>query len=224
MIGIKSRTTLDMDLLLKNIQLSKEKMFEVLNEALKNNLNDEISYEIQNISPIREEDKYGGVRIKILCKFDNIKVVVPLDIATGDIVTPYPIDYNYTSVFSDEKILIKAYSIETMIAEKLQTIYMRGFLNSRSKDYYDLYILYKLKIDEINFNTLLEACEKTFCYRKTDFDLNKLKNLLKKLKEDKSFLKQWRNYKKKNNYVGDINFENVIDNILKIIEKIESKK
>lgn len=94
---------------------------------------------------IRKEDEYGGFRITVLCRLDNIRQIIPLDIATGDPITPSEISYEYKSTFNEGVFEICAYSIETMLAEKVQTVYKRGVFNSRSKDFYDIYILYHLK-------------------------------------------------------------------------------
>ena len=109
------------------------------------------------------------------------------------------------------------------MAEKIQTIYSRGFLNSRSKDYYDLYIIYKLKDKEIDTKRLKEACIRTFDYRKTEFDIDKIISLMRMLKTDKAFLYRWNSYSKKNLYARDIKFEDVIDNGINIIEKIKNQ-
>jgi predicted nucleotidyltransferase component of viral defense system len=134
-VGIESRSTMDIDILVRDTQVSEEKVSEMLDESLKEKEEDEIHYEIVDISPIKEQDQYGGYRASVLCKFDNIRQVIPLDLATGDVITPHPIQYSFASVFGDDEILIKAYPIETMLAEKLQTIYARGFLNSRNERY-----------------------------------------------------------------------------------------
>lgn len=107
-----------------------------------------------------------------------------------------------------------------MLAEKIQTIYSKGFLNSRSKDYYDLYIIYKLKDRDIDPKTLERACERTFLYRNTELDRNKIMELMQSLKTDTAFLKRWEAYSKKNVFARDIDFEEVLDNGMKIIEKI----
>lgn len=219
-VGIESRSTMDIDFLLQNIQLSEENVSEILNESLKECKDDEILYEIVGISPIKEQDQYGGFRASILCKFDNIRQVVPLDFATGDVITPHPIRYPFVSVFGDEEILIKAYPIETMLAEKLQTIYARGFLNSRSKDYYDLHILYKLKSKEIDMKILAKACERTFHFRKTEFDVLKIRELLEKLKQDESYLQRWKAYSKKNTYVQGIRFKAVINDAIRLVNEM----
>ena len=222
-VGIDSRSTVDIDFLLRNMQLSEENIILMLNETLKPEELDDIFYELQSIVPIKEEDQYGGFRANILCKMENIRQIVPLDIATGDVITPHPIDYKYVSSFEEEEIIIKAYPIETMLAEKIQTIYARGFLNSRSKDYYDLYIIYKLKYKDVNAEILREACRKTFQYRKTEFDIGKIIDLLESLKTNEAFLKRWQAYSRKNLYAKDITFEEVLDNGIKMVKKIKNE-
>jgi predicted nucleotidyltransferase component of viral defense system len=219
-VGIESRSTMDIDFLIRNLPVSEEKVSEMLAESLKEKEGDEIHHEILDISPIKEQDQYEGYRARILCKFDNIRQVVPLDIATGDVITPHSIQYSYVSVFGDDKILIKAYPIETMLAEKLHTIYTKGFLNSRNKDYYDLHILYKLKRTEIDMPTLARACERTFHHRKTEFDVEKLLELLERLKQDDSFLNRWKAYSKKNSYVQGISFKAVILDAMELINNM----
>jgi putative abortive infection protein len=222
-VGIDSRSTVDIDFLLRNMQLSEENIILMLNETLKPEELDDIFYELQSIVPIKEEDQYGGFRANILCKMENIRQIVPLDIATGDVITPHPIDYKYVSSFEEEEIIIKAYPIETMLAEKIQTIYTRGFLNSRNKDYYDLYIIYKLKVKDVNAEILREACRKTFQYRKTEFDIGKIIDLLESLKTNEAFLKRWQAYSRKNLYAKDITFEEVLDNGIKMVKKIKNE-
>lgn len=220
-VGIDSRSTIDIDFLIKNTPLSEENILKMLKEALKEKENDEILYEIQGISKIKEDDKYGGFSVNVLCKMENIRQVVPLDIATGDVITPHSINYSYISSFGKDDILIKAYPLETMLAEKIQTIYARGFLNSRSKDYYDLYIIYKLKGKEVDIETLKMACKRTFEYRKTELDVDKIISFMEELKTNETSLTRWKAYLKKNIYVNDISFEEVLENGIKIISKIK---
>lgn len=220
-VGVDSRSTVDIDFLLSNQEFSSEKIVTILEEALRDNPKDEIKYKIQGIATIKEEDQYNGFRVSILCRLENIRQIVPLDIATGDRITPYPVDYKYVSIFGNEDIMIKAYNIETIIAEKIQTIYSKGFLNSRSKDYYDLYILYKLRKDKISASILVKACEKTFEHRGTEFNSSKIRDLLIRLKYEEVFLMRWESYVNKNAYVGGVEFKDVIDNALKLIDKIE---
>lgn len=215
-VGLQSRATVDMDFLIRNYTLSKENIIIALEECLISD--DFISYEIMDIEDIKEEDQYGGLRVKIMCKLDNIRQQVPLDIATGDVITPYPISYEYISSFDENKIEINAYNLETMIAEKLETLYRRDLLNSRSKDFYDLYILYKLKSNELDKITLKKACESTFKYRKTEFDILKISETLFRLEKDTAMKERWNVYTKKNSYAEGIGYEDLISTIRLIIE------
>ncbi len=219
-VGLGSRSTVDIDFLIRNSELSEENIINILNDALINSISNDIDYEIKSIIPIKENDQYGGFRVNILCKLENIRQNVPLDIATGDIVTPHPIDYKFKSIFSNDDIDIKAYPIETMIAEKVQTIYSRGFLNSRSKDYYDLHIIYRFKRDDIDKSTLNRAFERTFRYRETELDYDKIIALLDNLVEDNDFLKRWKAYQKKNSYV-QATFEEVIGSSVELLNLLK---
>lgn len=222
LLGLETRTTMDIDFLLQNSRLSEENLTQILNDALKTDENENLHYVLQKIEPIKENSDYGGLRADILCTLENIRENIQLDIATGDVITPFPVDYQYKSVFGNEEIKIIAYPLETIIAEKLQIIYSLGFANSRSKDYYDLYILYSLKNHELHKPTLLSACEKTFSYRKTEFSIDKIEDLLSDLQNDKTFKIRWNSYTKKNPYVFGIQSEDVISGIRKLLEWMKS--
>lgn len=158
----------------------------------------------------------------LLARLENLRQHVPLDIATGDVITPRPIDYDYESIFDKTIIPVKAYPIETMIAEKIETIYSRGFLNSRSKDYFDLYLVWKLKNNKIDKETLKEAILNTFSYRNTEYDIEKLKNLITQLNKHSDFIKRWTAYKNKNNFVGTLEPEEILNAIFELLLLLES--
>lgn len=142
-MGIDTRTTMDMDTCLKGMNLTEEQLYKVLKNILDTDVKDGVTFEIKNSKPIREDDEYGGLKYNILAKFDNIKVNLSIDIATGDVITPGEIEYNYKMMFEDKALKIMTYNIESIIAEKFQTIISRNVLNSRMKDFYDLYYLIK---------------------------------------------------------------------------------
>lgn len=219
-VGISSRATVDMDFLLKNEELSKENVELIFNKILNNSEND-ITYKIDSIKSIREQDLYGGFRVMLLAMFENLRQYVPIDIATGDIITPHPIDYDYESIFDNEKISVKAYPFETLIAEKIETIYSRGFLNSRSKDYFDLYLVWKLQSNKIDKNILREAINNTFRYRNTEYDIVKIKTLISQLNNNPIFINRWTAYRKKNNFVGNLELEEVFSSILELLLLLE---
>ncbi len=218
-IGIRERSTVDMDLSIRKIDLTEENMERKFLEILKTTENEDITYEISKIEEIRKEDEYGGYCITVLCRLENIKQIIPIDIATGDPITSYEMDYEYKSVFDDGKINISAYNVETILAEKIQTIYHRGIFNSRSKDFYDVYILYKLKQNEIDYGTLKEACLNTFNHRGTEFNKKKIMSLLDDLLKEKSIYIRWENYQRKFSYARDIKFEDLLKSIRELILK-----
>lgn len=219
-IGVESRSTVDIDFLFHKQSLSEENVQQQLDDILTES-KEAIQFSIQSITTIKESDDYGGYRATILCQLENIKQIIHLDIATGDVVTPQPITYDYKAIFDDENFPIIAYTIETILAEKLQTIYSRSFLNSRSKDFYDIYILSKLKKDDIDFVQLKLACERTFSYRDTELNFNNIIQLLKIFKNDPTQHQQWKNYSKKYHYTKDISFLEILDEIIRLVSNID---
>lgn len=218
-IGVESRSTVDIDFLFQNITLSFENVEKQLKDILAIPI-EGINFTLQSIASIKESDLYSGYRASILCQLENIKQMVHLDIATGDIVTPHPIHYDYKSLFEDDHFPIIAYLIETIIAEKLQTIYSRNFLNSRSKDFYDIYILSKLKREEIDTLQLQLAIKRTFASRGTTFNYNKNIELLKSFKNDETQNQQWQNYARKYSYTNGISFKEVLDEIIMLLTQL----
>ncbi|WP_302223402.1 nucleotidyl transferase AbiEii/AbiGii toxin family protein [uncultured Streptococcus sp.] len=218
-IGVESRSTVDIDFLFQNITLSFENVEKQLKDILAIPI-EGINFTIQSIVSIKESDLYSGYRASILCQLENIKQMVHLDIATGDIVTPHPIHYDYKSLFEDDHFPIIAYPIETIIAEKLQMIYSRNFLNSRSKDFYDIYILSKLKREEIDTLQLQLAIKRTFAFRGTTFDYNKNIELLKLFKNDETQNQQWQNYARKYSYTNGISFKEVLGEIIMLLTQL----
>jgi len=219
-IGIRQRSTVDIDFLIRRFSLTKENVEQRFTKILQSGKDNGITYEIQKIEEIHKEDEYGGYRIKVLCRLDNIRQIIPLDIATGDPITANEISYEYKSVFSDSVFEICAYNIETMLAEKIQTVYQRGVFNSRSKDFYDIYMLYHLRKEEIDFGNLKEACQNTFKYRNTDFNIDRILDVLHDLKDEKDLQTRWKSYQKRFSYAAEISFDDVIDTAIEVIENI----
>jgi predicted nucleotidyltransferase component of viral defense system len=219
-IGIKNRTTKDMDMLFSDHHFSEENITKIIQEIINIDLKDNLNFSIEGTEAIRDEDDYGGFRIKILGMLENIRQRIPLDIATGDPVTPAAEFYDYKTLYNQEIIKIKSYNIETMIAEKIHTVLVRGLLNSRYKDYFDIYILNKLKREHINPKILEKALKNTFEYRHTTFDSNTIQKLLSSIKENSRMKKGWQNFQKKNAFSRGLTISDTIDacnDILQII-------
>ena len=130
------------------------------------------------------------------------------------------ISYEYKSIFSNGFFEICAYNIETMLAEKIQTVYQRGIFNSRNKDFYDIYILYHLKKEEIDFEHLKEACQNTFKYRSTDFNIDSILNVLADLKAGKDLKIRWSSYQKRFRYAEEISFDEVINTAIEVVKNM----
>jgi predicted nucleotidyltransferase component of viral defense system len=219
-IGIRQRSTVDIDFLIRKFSLTEETIKQRFAKILQTGKDNGITYEIQKIEEIHKEDEYGGFRIKILCRLENIRQVIPLDIATGDPITPNEISYEYKSIFSDKVFEICAYNIETTFAEKIQTVFQRGVFNSRSKDFYDIYVLYHLKKEEIDFGNLKKACQNTFKYRNTDFNIDSILDVLQSLKDEQDLKTRWKSYQKQFTYAEEVSFDDVINTATELIEKI----
>lgn len=219
-IGLEERTTRDIDFSIRNFSLEEEILREKFKKILKKS--DDISFDLIDLKSIKEDDLYGGYRVEIMCKLENIKEKIHIDIATGDPVTPKEVNYSYESIFTGENFNLKAYNIETILAEKIETIYSRGVFNSRSKDFFDVYIIYLLKKEEINFLYLKNACISTFSYRGKDFNVDELLNTIDLISSNENILNRWNNYIKNQINYSNISFEEVILNIRELIQKINS--
>lgn len=165
-IGDDDRTTKDMDATLKGIPLTEEIVTRIIDEIINIKLDDNVTFEVVNIKDIRLEDEYGGFRINLLSRLDKNKTFITVELTTGDEITPREMNYSYKCIFDDKVIPIMAYTPETIIAEKFQTVIARGILNTRLKDFYDLHILMNIKRNEINIDILKKAITNTFQKKK----------------------------------------------------------
>ena len=210
MLGINSRSTRDMDISIKGIDVSQDKMLKILNEILSIDINDKVKFEVVNITDIRADDEYGGNKYHLVGKLENLKVALEIDISTGDEITPKELNFEYTSIFDNKKIYIGTYNIETILSEKVETILRRGKYNTRMKDYYDVYFfLTKLK-NEINLEIFKQALNNTLRKREAFDYYNDYKQILNILTNDERINNYWNTYKKKTKYAQNIEFNEII--------------
>ena len=210
MLGINSRSTRDMDISIKGIDVSQDKMLKILNEILSIDINDKVKFEVVNITDIRADDEYGGNKYHLVGKLENLKVALEIDISTGDEITPKELNFEYTSIFDNKKIYIGTYNIETILSEKVETILRRGKYNTRMKDYYDVYFfLTKLK-NEINLEIFKQALNNTLRKREAFDYYNDYKQILNGLTNDERINNYWNTYKKKTKYAQNIEFNEII--------------
>ncbi len=220
-IGVDERTTRDMDATLKGIPVSEEKIWGMFNEILSIQLDDGVSFEIDNIKKIRQDDDYDGFKLNILATLDNNRTYVVIDLTVGDVITPREMKYSYNSIFGDKKISIMAYTLETVLAEKFETVIRRGVLNTRMKDFGDIYFLMNGSY-KVNHDNLILAIKNTFTKRETKFDIDEFKLIASELKESLEMNKMWKEFRNKVKYITKVEYDDTIKAIEKLIEILET--
>ena len=222
-IGEDLRTTKDIDTTLKSLSLNIQSIKKIFDEILSIDVGDNIKFEIDNIKDIRLEDEYGGFRINVKGTFDKIKTNFFIEITTGDVITPKEIKYKYKSIFEKKEINIMAYNIETIIAEKFESIISKNVTTTRAKDFYDLYMLINKHKKDINNKNLVRAIKNTFNKRNTELNIDKFKETVKMLKESNTIKNVFINYQKKLENTKNVSFNDTIDTIAKIIGILDSE-
>ena len=216
LIGIDMRTTKDMDANLKGIPLQKNILKNIFNEVLNIDLNDNIKFNINDIEDIRKRDKYNAFVIEIIAVYQNMNISLSIDISSGDIITPREMKYKYKKLFDEGYINILSYTIETVIAEKFETIIVRGINNTRAKDFYDLYMLMKT-YEKLSDQVLKKAITNTFIARETEEYLEDLIEKYNEIKGNENLKNIWKIYAKSNSFVSDISFDQVVLSVKDII-------
>lgn len=213
MFGVDNRTTKDMDTTIKGIDISKNKMIKILNDIFVIELQDNVKFEIVDVTDIREDDEYGGNKYHILAKMENLKIKIDLDISTGDEVTPRELNYKYKSIFEEKEFLIYSYNAETIFSEKIETILRRGLYNSRMKDFYDIYMFLQNKKTLINVKMFEIAFLNTIKRRDSWDYLNDYESILDSLTKYERIHSLWSGYAKKNKYANKIDFDEIVNNL-----------
>lgn len=219
MIGLDKRTTMDLDVTLKGTEMSRENLVHIFEEILCSKT-DGFSFSVDKLEPIRQDDEYGGFSLKLNATFDTLKEVVFIDITTGDKITPREITYSMTSIFTNESIQIWTYNLETVLAEKLETIISRGLASTRPRDRYDLFTLYKLRKEEINLELLKNALENTAEKRKSKDTIYNWEEQVRGIEISDYQKELWIRYQRQFKYAKDISFDNSVQVIREIMEQI----
>ena len=215
LVGVHSRTTMDMDATLKSHPLSEESIHQTLSEICAIELDDGVKFSLKELKDIRDADEYGGYRAAINAQYETINTPLKIDITIGDKVTPEAIKYAFPSIFEEKNIPVWAYNIETVLAEKAETILRRGIFNTRSRDFYDIYILSKTQmIDKNFFSTALEATAK---HRSSLAAIEKKEETLNAIRDDILVKERWQRYCKDNYYAKGITFDKVIEALEKLL-------
>ncbi|MBQ8142565.1 MAG: nucleotidyl transferase AbiEii/AbiGii toxin family protein [Bacilli bacterium] len=218
-LGIETRSTMDMDFYIKFLSMEKENIVNLIKNIADIDIGDGVAFKVLGCSNIRPDDQYGGFQVKILSKLDNVRYEFTIDVATGDPIVPSERNYDYKCLVTGETLPIKAYSLESVIAEKLETVLVRQIANSRSKDFYDLYILRKTQLDYVDKDFLRKAFEETCEYRGFNISKENALSLLDEIKRNVQMNNRWNSYVKSAKYADGLTFEEVINLVIEWINE-----
>lgn len=220
MIGISMRSTMDIDTTIRNFDLTKEETTRIVNEIKDISLDDHIEFILNDVSDIMDNMEYPGIRIHMDAKLENLIVPIKIDISTGDVITPREVRYEYPLLLEDKSIQLWSYNLETILAEKIQTILSRGLLNTRMRDFYDVTTLFDRYNDSINYNDLSLAFDKTCRKRETLSVLEYYEEILCSISEDSTLQNLWKNYCRKYKYASHIEFSTNLEIIKQLMSQM----
>ena len=214
-VGLDTRSTMDLDTTIERLSIEEENIQRIINEISQIELNDNVIFDVKSLESIRKNDVYGGLSVRIDAKYGTIITNLSIDISTGDIITPHAVEYEFDCIFEDTSIKVKGYNIETVLAEKIETIISRGVLNTRPRDFYDIYILTNTqRYDTMIFN---EALLETAKHRDTNLLLNEAVSILAEIKLSDTLKNNWMKYQRQFQYARDISFEETVIAIMELI-------
>lgn len=218
MIGVAHRSTMDIDTSMKNLNLSADDALRVVNQVKDIDLDDGVSFEVKDVSNIMDEMEYPGIRVTMNANVGRLITPLKIDISTGDVITPRAIEFNYDLLLEDRSISLWSYNLETILAEKLQTVLARGILNTRMRDFYDIRMLLDTYEDKVNKAVLKDAFAATCKKRGTDHLQEQAEEIIKIIEADEQLQVLWRAYQKKYSYAADIDYASVISGVRKLME------
>lgn len=219
MIGLDKRTTMDLDVTLKGQPLSEENIQTIFKEIV-SQPSEGFQFEVDMLEPIRQDDEYGGFTLKLKATFDTLREVVFIDITTGDRITPREITYQLQSVFSENKLEVWTYNLETVLAEKLETIIRRGAASTRPRNRYDLFTLYHIRKDEIDIPILKTALNNTAKKRESLDVLTNWESQLEEIRSSDYQNQLWSRYQKSFRYASEISFEESVEVVAIILNQL----
>ena len=219
MIGLDKRTTMNLDVTLKGTSLNRDNLINIF-EGIVSNTTSVFSFTVDKLEPIRQDDIYGGFSIKLNATFDTLNEVIFIDVTTGDKITPREISYSMPSLFTNHTIDVWTYNLETVLAEKLETIISRGVASTRPRDRYDLFTLFKLRKNQIDFTILKRAVENTSEKRNSKELIQNWKNQVRGIETSDYQKNLWIRYQRQFKYAKDISFEESVQIINEIMKQI----
>ncbi|MCF0109083.1 MAG: nucleotidyl transferase AbiEii/AbiGii toxin family protein [Erysipelotrichaceae bacterium] len=219
MVGLDNRATMDIDTTIVDFSLDEKTISKIIEDISGIELGDNITFDVKSIESIMDEAEYNGFRFIMNAYLDKTRIPMKIDVSTGDVITPKAIQYSYPLMFEERSITLWAYNLETVLAEKLETIISRGTANSRMRDYYDVWVLQNT-FDEIDSETLRTAFTATCLKRNSPALENPYEDVLAKLEESQIMKEQWDNYRVKNSYSADLNWNDALSSVKTLMDRI----
>lgn len=204
LVGVASRTTMDLDTTIRGFELTHESAENVFRQIAAIDADDDWTFEFDRTEDIRETDDYPGIRVHLKANYPPMSVPLTIDVTTGDKITPGPIEYEYPLLFDEGSIRLMSYTIETVLAEKLETLVSRGLTNTRPRDFYDVHTLWRLRSGDCDLTTLRQAVDATCEKRESAARMSQWEKVLDEVAADKMMLSLWAKYTKKNPYSAGI--------------------
>lgn len=215
-VGLDTRATMDLDTTLRNLPLTEAALKEAMVNIISINLEDETGFNLVSLEPIRKDDIYGGFRVRIDTVFGDIKTPLSIDVSTGDVITPGAIRYSFTSNFDDELSLeLWGYNIESILAEKVETILSRSIFNTRPRDFYDVYILTKQQ--KFDIDIFKEALLATSIHRGSNENIKDTETILAQITDSVNLKNLWAKYQKTFPYAKNIEYKELIESLKKLL-------
>ena len=222
MVGLDARATMDLDATIKGTNVSVEDVEMIISQIISIHLDDGVSFRIKRISEIMEEADYPGVRVSMETKFDGVITPLKIDISTGDIITPREIKYNFNLMLENRTIEVWAYNLETVLAEKLETVISRNVTNTRMRDFYDIYILQKLYGEQLSKDVLWDALVATAKKRETleQIETEDIDEVFDEIQSSSVMENLWKAYQRNYSYSADIPWHTIMKSIRTLYEII----
>ena len=213
LIGVESRSTVDMDTTIKQKAVKIDSIKKIFEDIISIDMDDGVMFVVKKIEEIREEADYSGFRVSIDAKFENANIPIKVDITTGDVITSKEVIYTYSLLLEERSIEILSYNIETVLAEKFETIIKRGTANTRMRDFYDVYILYHLQIEKIDLSVLKEALIGTAKSRGTFKVIQNGDEIIEEVLNSEVMSNNWKKYRNKYSYASDLSWTQIGDSV-----------
>ena len=217
-VGLDTRATMDIDTTVKSLKLSKERAVKIVEDIIAVEIPDGVQFTITKVTDIMEEHDYPGIRFMLAAALDNLRQAIKIDISTGDVITPGAVEYSYHLMFEEREISLWTYNLETLLAEKLETIMARGTANTRMRDFYDIYVISRQ--EPYDSTILKSAFLATSSKRNTAVQIPDFKSILSAIESEDIMKRQWENFRKESFFIRELSWAEVMESVKLLVESV----